>query len=385
MTTLIVKHGRTDVIVEGVNSETTLEELCEKVQQQTGLDGGDLKLLAAGKNLLGANGRPLTSTLGSLPKGLNTKMVVMGTTKTAIASLTHCPPCSQMKRVINDLGAVPNDGKSNGAFSSHSSVVRSEYCFESIHTLPGLPDEAKARAILEELANDIGILATMKKYKFKVGQLFEMFPEGMVGVDPVCVLGLNTNFGARIQLRLRTDDLEGFRKMDSIRKVLYHELAHNVHGEHDSKFYMLMRQIEKDVKALDWRTSKGHHVGGNVGGVSSATVGTAAATAAATAAGSSGSTGRKLGGESEVNGLTTIFSARTMAGLAAVMRLTDEEQEVERGCGGSGENGAMARVADSPTSADTPVDSSNSSSDSNSDSNLKSNSDNQQATKMHES
>lgn len=38
-----------------------------------------------------------------------------------------------------------------------------------------------------------------------------MYPEGKVGIDPVCVLGLNENHGQVIYLRLRTDDLEGFR------------------------------------------------------------------------------------------------------------------------------------------------------------------------------
>lgn len=80
-----------------------------------------------------------------------------------------------------------------------------------------------------------------------------MFPDGKVGVDPVCVLGLNQNKGQKILLRLRTDDLLGFRKylrcgaaggpddemadwtdpsscVDgcSIKKVLFHELSHNV-------------------------------------------------------------------------------------------------------------------------------------------------------------
>lgn len=82
-----------------------------------------------------------------------------------------------------------------------------------------------------------------------------MYPDGKVGVDPVCVLGLNQNKGQKILLRLRTDDLLGFRKylgyvLDvvflvshsylftltffisvidfSIKKVLFHELTHNV-------------------------------------------------------------------------------------------------------------------------------------------------------------
>ena len=79
------------------------------------------------------------------------------------------------------------------------------------------------------------------------------------------MLGLNKNKGQEIYLRLRTDDLKGFRKILTIKKVLYHELAHNEHSDHDDNFYMLMRQIEREVVDLDWRKStKGHVLGGTV-------------------------------------------------------------------------------------------------------------------------
>lgn len=112
--------------------------------------------------------------------------------------------------------------------------------------------------------------------------------QGYVGVSDVCVMGLNQNRGQKIFLRLRTDDLkvrttvslphqvevvyillviggrgwlsllspcaardQGFRKMLSIRKVLYHELSHMENDEHDDKFYILMREIERDVNAYN--------------------------------------------------------------------------------------------------------------------------------------
>ena len=49
--------------------------------------------------------------------------------------------------------------------------------------------------------------------RWNVGVLAEMPANGKVGVDPVCVLGLNQNKGQKILLRLRTDDLLGFRKL----------------------------------------------------------------------------------------------------------------------------------------------------------------------------
>ena len=59
----------------------------------------------------------------------------------------------------------------------------------------------------------------MRLHRWKVGCLCEMYPEGLVGVSEVCVMGLNENRGQRIRLRLRTDDLQGFRKILSIKKV----------------------------------------------------------------------------------------------------------------------------------------------------------------------
>jgi hypothetical protein len=139
------------------------------------------------------------------------------------------------------------------------------YGFHRITTLSNLSNEQKAKEILESLANDSGVIAVMNKYKFTVNELCEMYPEGNVGIDDVCVMGLNQNHGQKILLRLRTDDLKGFRKYLSIKKVLYHELAHNQFSEHDNNFFMLMRQIEADANSLKWENSKGRKTGGSRG------------------------------------------------------------------------------------------------------------------------
>jgi hypothetical protein len=131
------------------------------------------------------------------------------------------------------------------------------YGFQQITTLSNLPNESQAKEILQRLANDSGIIAVMNKYKFTVNELCELMPDGYVGVSDVCVMGLNQNHGQKILLRLRTDDLKGFRKYLSIKKVLYHELAHNIYSEHDGNFYILMRAIEKDANELKWETTRG--------------------------------------------------------------------------------------------------------------------------------
>jgi hypothetical protein len=62
----------------------------------------------------------------------------------------------------------------------------------------------------------------MAAHGWRVGLLSEMPPEGKVGVSEVCVLGYNVNAGQEISLRLRTDDLMGFRKYAKIRETLVH-------------------------------------------------------------------------------------------------------------------------------------------------------------------
>ena len=86
----------------------------------------------------------------------------------------------------------------------------------------------------------------MADRKWSVGELIELTP------FEATILGYNRNAGQLIALRLRTDDLSGFRHYDSVRKVLLHELTHNVWGDHDDNFHALNRQLNKDVVNLDW-------------------------------------------------------------------------------------------------------------------------------------
>lgn len=79
--------------------------------------------------------------------------------------------------------------------------------------LSGLsPIPTEALKLLHRLAADPGIAGIMTKHRWSVGLLSEMPPEGKVGVSPVCILGVNINAGQEVSLRLRTDDLKGFRR-----------------------------------------------------------------------------------------------------------------------------------------------------------------------------
>lgn len=117
------------------------------------------------------------------------------------------------------------------------------------------PEPSEALKLLHRISMDAGILGVMKKHNWRVGTLSELPPEGYVGVSPVCVLGLNRNAGQEICLRLRTDDLQGFRRYDRIRETLIHELAHNVFPNHDRDFKELNSKLNKEMKEMDWRNS----------------------------------------------------------------------------------------------------------------------------------
>lgn len=75
------------------------------------------------------------------------------------------------------------------------------------------------------------------------------------------LLGLNRNAGQVIELRLRTDAYDGYRAYNTIRATLCHELAHNVHGPHDRKFWDLCHQIEREVAAASAGRSVGEGAG----------------------------------------------------------------------------------------------------------------------------
>uniref|UniRef100_A0A7C8YT53 WLM domain-containing protein n=1 Tax=Opuntia streptacantha TaxID=393608 RepID=A0A7C8YT53_OPUST len=140
------------------------------------------------------------------------------------------------------------------------------YIFCDFRTLelPGIqlnPPPLEALKRMHMLASDPGIVAIMNKHHWRVGIMTEMAPVGYVGISPKCLLGFNKNHGEEISLRLRTDDLKGFRKYESIKKTLLHELAHMDFAEHDSNFYALNKQLNQEAFALDWTKSRSHTLG----------------------------------------------------------------------------------------------------------------------------
>ncbi|KAK9472173.1 WLM domain-containing protein [Dipodascopsis tothii] len=135
-----------------------------------------------------------------------------------------------------------------------------EYCFEKIEPLSFLPQKERSLEILQRLAAEPGIRAIMRKHKFRVGLLTELDPATNTSMTSKC-LGLNTNHGQKIELRLRTDSYDGWRDYKTIRSTLCHELAHNVHGDHDRAFHDLWNTLEREADRLNvFHADSGHRL-----------------------------------------------------------------------------------------------------------------------------
>ena len=238
-----ISWGDKRISVAVDESSILAHSLYERLTEFTGVPYERIRLIHAGK-VLSKDSRVLR---GWRLRMIGTSVELSGVYDSLVMDDLSKKKSQRRRYVVN---ASELYEKENGR------LPLTKYGFRSIETLPGLPHEETARSILTDLARDPGIRNVMEKYGWTVGTLCEMYPEGYVGVSDVCVMGLNENRGNRIFLRLRTDDLRGFRKVLSIRKVLYHELAHNRHDDHDDAFFMLMREIEKEAERGDWRSSK---------------------------------------------------------------------------------------------------------------------------------
>lgn len=118
------------------------------------------------------------------------------------------------------------------------------------------PHAFAAQDLLERLATDPGIQAVLKSRELVVGTLGEMDPiddrimkAKQAEQDGSNLLGYNTNAGARIDIKLRTDDLSGFRPYDELVATLLHELSHNWVGDHNLLFWTNYGQMRAEYLA----------------------------------------------------------------------------------------------------------------------------------------
>jgi hypothetical protein len=191
-----------------------VQQLEQRLEEKTGVPVEAQKLVAKGGKALKQHGEAVAEkTLASLVQ----PVAVLGRSKAAqlqligtspkdredFQALANATQAAAERLVVNDMDVdydvVTQERKTKSAQAEKEKRLReansSEYRFYEIRALPQFADYEKAEAILFDLSTDPGFLALMRKHKWKVGVLSEMYPEGKVGVDPVCVLGLNVNRG----------------------------------------------------------------------------------------------------------------------------------------------------------------------------------------------
>ncbi|KAG8362597.1 hypothetical protein BUALT_BualtUnG0059800 [Buddleja alternifolia] len=267
---LVVWRGRKFVVE--INPSATLKELGGKLQELTNVKADTLRLLVPKKWMCGEDLHSLKIMLcfydnwfsASIFQGKSIRM--MGVPKDEVDEVLENAKVDLRIAGFDEEEKRLKQRNADRAYTSQK-LPQGTYIFCDFRTLslPGIelnPPASKALDLLHKLATDPGIVAIMNKHRWRVGILTEMAPIGYVGVSPKCILGVNKNHGEEISLRLRTDDLKGFRKYESIKKTLLHELAHMVFSEHDANFYALDSQLNKEAATLDWTKSRGHTLTG---------------------------------------------------------------------------------------------------------------------------
>ncbi|KAH7321319.1 WLM domain-containing protein [Stachybotrys elegans] len=114
--------------------------------------------------------------------------------------------------------------------------------FSYVH-LAQFPRADDALRMLKKIASLVKPI--MRARNWRVGELAEFYP------DQPNLLGLNVNRGHKICLRLRyPGDRTLFLPMENVIDTMLHELSHNVHGPHDSKFHALWDQLRDEHQGL---------------------------------------------------------------------------------------------------------------------------------------
>lgn len=239
--------------------DATLTDLFEEAEARLGIPMENQKFLISPKP--GLVKLPFKNeSLAALPllSIERMKFTLIGSTNVEISSLTDSIQSSQA-RSQRHLGGGPIKAAVPTRTRDWKKVHdNTTYTFLQIKPLPYLPNPERSTKFLERLRDDPGIKSSMAKHKWSVPLLTEMNPAEHTTQDSR-TLGLNRNAGEVIELRLRTDAYDGYRDYKVIRNTLCHELAHNVHGEHDRKFWDLCHDIEREVAQNDWK-SGGHTV-----------------------------------------------------------------------------------------------------------------------------
>ena len=189
-------------------------------------------------------GRRLTRDDPLLP---GMRVLCLGTTtrdKAAVAAKKSDPTIRSFKQeAAREAARNRTDG-----FAQHPEY---KFCrIEAVKRFDGRrgPHRFEAEKLLQSLAAEVAPI--MASHEWTVGGLLEMDPRDdqllkQKQQEGGCLLGYNENGGARIYVKLRTDD-DGFRGRDELLKTLLHELCHNVVGPHNAAFFALYAAVRSE-------------------------------------------------------------------------------------------------------------------------------------------
>ncbi|KAK4518974.1 uncharacterized protein ATC70_009201 [Mucor velutinosus] len=303
------------------DASSTVGQVKQHLHDTTSLPQDSQKLLWKGHIL-----KDDAASINQLGIQDNSKLMLMGSLPTQVQQVNQLDQKIQEQRRIAPL--IRQQKKKQA--QRRGPDPNANYTFHKISVIPEFQHSERARQLLERLRDDRGIRAIMAARKWSVGELIELTP------FEATILGYNRNAGQLIALRLRTDDLSGFRHYDSVRKVLLHELTHNVWRDHDDNFHALNRQLNKDVVNLDWTAHGAKSLGGvdyyNPEDEDEDAYGNDVLY-------ESGTYRLGAGAKSESSQLLTPEQRRQRLATAALSRLTKkEEQEMDEGCGSSSQH-----------------------------------------------
>lgn len=247
-------------------SSSALLALARKTLQIDDDNNIQLKLIFKGKTIAQTNGSYAAdedeNSTPAFPEGVKitnsgAKVIVMGTMTSGIETLNSMRSDPLMRGFDDEKLTIAKEANNNRTTTStfwgpklgiqhpKYKFCRIEECKDaSFGTRPtsSTPHAFQARRFLEQLATDPGVVELLTSRELVVGCLGEMDPVDdrlmqKKKQEGACLLGYNTNHGLRIDIKLRTDDLSGFRPYNELASTLIHELSHNWVSEHDILFW----------------------------------------------------------------------------------------------------------------------------------------------------